>query len=271
MAADTLALMGALERILAEQHPMSVRGAFYAASVAGAVEKTEQGYKKVQRLLVRMREHGEISWRWISDGTRWRRGVDTFSSVDEALRRTAQIYRRSLWDHADEIVEVWLEKEALAGVLMPVTERWAADLMVCRGCPSVSYLHSAAAGAKEIGKPLTIYYLGDLDPSGKDIPRTVRQRLDEFGVDFTLHELAVEPWQVEAWQLPSRPTKKTDTRAAGFSGASVELDAIPPDRLRALVDEAIAAHVDLHQLHVLETVEGEERQLLHELARGMSA
>jgi hypothetical protein len=267
-----VALMETLGAILAEQHPMSVRGAFYAASVAGAVEKTEAGYGKVQRLLVRMRERNEIPWRWISDGTRWRRGAETFDGVADALRRTAQLYRRSLWDQADELVEVWLEKEALAGVLMPVVDKWTVDLMVCRGYPSVSYLRSAAEDVKAAGKPLCIYYLGDHDPSGKDIPRTIESRLGEWGVDFELEQLAVTANQIDAWQLPTRPTKTTDTRAAKFGDdRSVELDAIPAGRLRNLVDAAIGLHLDERELQILEAVEAEERDVFYRLAGEVAA
>jgi hypothetical protein len=140
----TIRLAETLTDVLATEYPMSTRGAFYAATVAGAVPKTEGGYRKVQRLLVQMRERREIPWSWIVDGTRWRRGVNTYDGVDDALRRTAALYRRSLWDRSDEVVEVWLEKEALAGVVYPITSQWTVDLMVCRGYPSLSYLHQAA-------------------------------------------------------------------------------------------------------------------------------
>jgi hypothetical protein len=262
--------METLGAILAEQHPMSARGAFYAATVAGAVPKTEAGYRKVQQVLVRMRERGQIPWSWVSDGTRWRRGVTTYGGPHEALRDIAKLYRRDLWRQADEIVEIWLEKEALGGVLMPVVEQWAVDLMVCRGYPSLAYLHAAAEETNKVGKPLVIYYLGDLDPSGVDIPRGIERRLTEFRVDFRLERLAVEREQVKAWGLPSRPTKKSDTRAKRFDGDSVELDAIPADRLRALVETAIRRHVDDHQVHVLEAVEDEERRLLYRLAEGLA-
>jgi hypothetical protein len=271
VAAETVALMDTLAAILAEQHPMSSRGAFYAATVAGAVEKTEAGYSKVQRLLVRMRERGQIPWAWISDGTRWRRGVTTYAGPDEALQDIARLYRKDLWRSADEIVEIWLEKEALAGVLMPVVSRWAVDLMVCRGYPSLSYLRSAAEDTIEAAKPLVIYYLGDHDPSGKDIPRTIARRLDDWHVDFELVQLAVSARQIDEWGLPTRPTKKTDTRAAKFNGDSVELDAIPAARLRALVDDAIRGHIDEHQVRVLEAVEAEERELLFRLAGEVAA
>jgi hypothetical protein len=262
--------METLIGILREQAPMTSRGTFYAASVIGAVPKTEAGYKKVQKALVKMRLCNVIPWRWITDGTRWRRGAETFDGVEDALHETARLYRRSLWDRAPEIVEIWLEKEALAGVILPVCDRWTVDLMVCKGYPSLSYLAEAAEHARGRRKPLRIYYLGDLDPSGKDIPRNIRSRLSEFSVDYSLIELAVNREQVTAWNLPTRPTKSTDSRAKEFSGDSVELDAIPADRLRELVDDAINAHVDQHEVEILQSVEEEERRVLLRLAEGIA-
>jgi hypothetical protein len=257
--------MDGLDEIVAAMYPMSVRGAFYQASTRGLVAKSEGGYRKVQRALVKMRDAGRIPWGWITDGTRTRYGVRVFDDLDDALGDVAGVYRRDLWRDSPEIVEVWLEKDALKGVVQPVIDRWRVDLMVCRGYPSLSYLHDAAEFANEAAKPLVIYYLGDYDPSGQDIPRFIYYRLGEFGVDFTLEMLAVTPGQIEAWQLPSRPTKRTDTRSRGFAARSVELDAVPPPQLRDLVDAAITAHVDHQKLDVLLTYEKEERELLRRL------
>jgi hypothetical protein len=266
VAQETLDLMDGLYEIAASMSPITVRGAFYQATTRGLVAKTEPGYRKVQRVLVKMREQGRIPWHWVTDHTRVRRGVQTYDGLEDALGDIARVYRRDLWTDSDVRVEVWLEKDALAGVVQPVTTRWAVDLMVTRGYPSLSYLHAAAGFAGE--DQLIIYYLGDYDPSGRDIPRVIDDRLYEFGCDFTLHLLAVTVEQIEEWQLPTRPTKRSDTRARYFGDVSVELDAVPPPMLRELVDDAISQHIDLRELKVLQTYEREERELLHRIASG---
>ena len=68
--------------------------------------------------------------------------------------------------------------------------------------------------------------------------------------------------QIEAWNLPTRPTKKTDTRSKTFKGGSVEADAIPPADLRALVEEAITQHIDKEVLRTTTVAEESERELL---------
>ncbi len=68
--------------------------------------------------------------------------------------------------------------------------------------------------------------------------------------------------QIEAWSLPTRPTKRTDTRAKGFQGESVEVDAIEPGQLRALVRDAIDQHVEPHILAETRRIEAAERETL---------
>jgi hypothetical protein len=75
--------------------------------------------------------------------------------------------------------------------------------------------------------------------------------------------LAVTPEQIAAWNLPSRPTKQSDSRAKGFGGISVEFDAIDPNRLRAIVEEAIERHLPPHEYRVLMAAEESERRAIH--------
>jgi hypothetical protein len=123
--AEMEAIRAALNEILAERHPMTVRQVFYQATTAGVVAKTEAEYKgTVCRLLADMRRDGEIPYTWLADATRWMRKPTTFSSAEAALKRTAETYRRALWNVCAVAVEIWLEKEALAGVLVEVTDAW---------------------------------------------------------------------------------------------------------------------------------------------------
>lgn len=279
-----------LEDIVAEEYPMSVRQVYYAATVRGLIDKTEAEYKTVVRLLGEMRRDGTIPYQYLADATRWMRKPATFSSAAAALHHTAKTYRRALWDDSDTVVEVWLEKEALAGVVVGVTDEWDVPLMVCRGYPSMSFLYSAAdaitdrAWKEDDRQRTVIYYFGDYDPSGVDIDRAVCHGIgeaiwsmldkdkreptprQEFSYCADFQRVAVTIEQINEWHLPTRPTKVTDTRSRKFVGESVELDAIPADALRALVTEVIERHVDQHQLSVLRTFEEEERKVFVEIA-----
>ena len=154
-----------------------------------------------------------------------------------------------MWQNQNGLVEIWCEKEALAGVIYEVTAKWDVPLMIVRGYPSLSFLHGAAQElqhATEVGKTSHLFYLGDHDPSGVDIPRKIQEDLREFapGATWTFKRVAVTRQQIAMWDLPSRPTKKSDSRAKNWDGDSTELDAIEPDRLRALVEECITSIID---------------------------
>ena len=99
-------------------------------------------------------------------------------------------------------------------------------------------------------KPAYIYHFGDLDPCGVDAARDIEAKLRRYAPEAEIHfeRPAVTRAQVEEWNLPTRPTKMTDTRAKKFVGTSVELDAIPAAKLRELVRECIERHVDKQQL-----------------------
>ena len=134
----------ALIAIVAEQRPMTVRQVFYAATVRGMVEKTERGYRKVQVDLAEMRAGECCPMTGSPTSTRWMRKPQTYGSMAEALAETARLYRRDLWAAAGQRVEVWLEKDALAGVVDEVTYGFDVPLMVTRGYASLSFLHAAA-------------------------------------------------------------------------------------------------------------------------------
>lgn len=254
----------ALYEIVESMRPMTVRQVFYQATVRNVVEKSEAGYNKVQTDLANMRRSGAMPYEWLADNTRWQRRPTTFGSIQEALDDTARFYRKSLWAHADAYVEVWLEKDALAGVVLPVTSMYDVPLMVARGYASLSFLHSAAEYIDSLDVPAYIYHFGDYDPSGVNAAEKIEQTLRELAPSATIrfHRVAVTPDQIRSMELPTRPTKSTDSRAKRFGDVSVELDAIPPDTLREIVEAVIQRHLPRHQFEVLKAAEESERLLL---------
>ena len=101
---------------------------FYQATVKGLVEKSEAGYAKVQTDLTLMRRDGELPYDWLVDNTRMMRKPRSVSSIKQALDDTARLYRKNLWADANCYVEIWLEKDALSGVVYPVTSLYDAPL-----------------------------------------------------------------------------------------------------------------------------------------------
>jgi hypothetical protein len=266
-------LDAALVEIVDDVAPATVRQVFYQAVVRGLVPKDEKrGYRVVQRRLLALRENGTIPYRMITDNARTVRGYDRYGSAQEYARKVASSYRRDYWANAPERVEVWVEKDALSGVLHPVVvEEFGLELYVTRGFSSVTYLQIAAEEIKEIGRHTNVYVLTDFDPSGLSIAATVERELKRRAVLHgaclvDVERLAVTREQIDRYRLPTRPTKTTDARARTFAEEhgtdSVELDAIEPDTLRQLVYERIERHMDPWRLEQLKMVEQEEREAL---------
>jgi hypothetical protein len=269
--AEVEARREALLDIIDDGRPMTVRQVFYQATVRGLVEKADSGYAKVQTDLTLMRRAGDLPYDWLADNTRWQRKPRTFNSVEDALKETAQFYRKSLWKDADAYVEIWLEKDALAGVVYPVTAAFDVPLMVARGYASLSFLYSAAEHINTLDVPAYIYHCGDFDPSGVNAGEKIEETLCELAPEAVIYfeRIAVTPEQIRAWNLPTRPTKVSDTRAKGFGAISVELDAIEPNQLRALVQETIEQHLPPEQFEVLKAAEESEREIISRLVGGM--
>jgi len=257
-------LRSSLYEILLDDNPQTVRGVFYQATVNNIVSKSENSYKAVQRALSDMRKSGRLRFDWIADNTRWMRKPQTFTGLEAALHNSWQYYRRSVWNEQTDYIEIWLEKDALAGVIYPVASAWDVPLMVTRGYSSLSFLYESAEYITEKSKPTFIYYLGDYDPSGVDISLNVEKSLRRFAPDAEIHfeRIAVTPEQISDWNLPTRPTKKTDTRSKNFRGESVELDAIPAKVLREMVTGIIESHINKQALNeILKAEEAEKKTL----------
>jgi hypothetical protein len=270
--AEMAALRQGLYDIVAAQRPMTVRQVFYRAVSAGLIPKTEAAYKTtVGRLLTLMRRDGELPYGWIADNTRWMRKTASWHNLSDMLEQSTQFYRRALWDDQWYRCEVWLEKDALAGVVADVTGPWDVPLMVTRGYPSLSFLHEAAEAVNANGKDTVIFYLGDHDPSGEDIPRFVERELaDRLDVELEFVKVAVTAEQIEDYDLATRPTKQSDSRARNFEGESVEVDAIEPDDLRLLVEDAITSVIDSAALARHRTSEAAERESLDRFVEAWS-
>ena len=269
--AEVEARRAALYGIVRAMKPMTVRQVFYQATVAGIIEKSEAGYNKVQTDLVQMRKAGELSYSWLADNTRWQRKPRTFDSVEQALQETATLYRKALWRDAGCYVEVWCEKDALAGVIYPVTDVYDVPLMVARGYASLSFLHSAAEYIGTLDVPAFIYHFGDYDPSGVNAAEKIEEMLRELAPDAEIHfeRVAVTPEQITQWDLPTRLTKASDSRSRNFGDISVELDAIPPDQLRELVRSVIELHLPERQFEILKAAEASEREIIMRLVNSM--
>ena len=268
------ALRAALVGIAMANQPASVRQLYYLAVSDGLIPKTEAAYLTVARLLADARETGALPWKTIVDHTRAVHKLSTFNGIRDVMRAAQGSYRRAMWSTQADRVEVWLEKRTLLGPLMELSEEFDVGLFPCGGYPSRTFLHDAAEDAaiswERKGQGTVLFYLGDHDPSGVDIERSVRAGFARYAMTagVSLTRLAVTEEQIAAMSLPLRPTKTTDSRARSFRGGSVEVEAIPPDTLRAMVKDAITSCIDPQAWAVETAVEESHRDILGDWAAG---
>jgi hypothetical protein len=250
--------------IFDEMQPrLTVRQIYYSLTVRNVVPKTEAGYRQTCYHLAIMRKNGSLPYGWIADNTRWFIRDTTYTGLDAALDRWQQAYRRDLWADQRDYVEIWVEKDALAGVISPITREYDVPLYVARGYGSMTFVYEAAEELKRINKPTFIYHFGDFDPSGVDAAYKIRDGLTGHGANINFQRVAVDEWQITNWKLPTRETKKKDPRAKAWGDKpSAELDAIPAPKLRELVRGCIEGHIDRDLLRTAKEVERLERETL---------
>jgi len=175
----------------------------------------------------------------------------------------------------DVYIEIWSEKEALAGIIWGEASDYDVPVIVSKGMPSLTQVYGSFRNiyqAAEAGKPTFIYQFGDHDPTGCLIPKAIEARLYEFCEQCDcprplVQRIALTESQIENLRLPTRPTKRDgNTHAKDFEGDSTELDAMPSHLLRQLVRNCIERHISPDQLATLREAECSERQVIQQLA-----
>ena len=265
-------IKAAIHGTLQDDHPMSVRQLFYRLVAKGVIEKTQKEYHgTVIQLLGDMRRGKEIPFSWIADSTRWTIRAATYSSLESMLAGAAAFYRRSVWDNQPSYVEVWCESDAVAGVISRATKAWDVPLMVVRGYSSLTYLHSCAEDIESYKKPAYLYYFGDYDPSGRNIPEVVEREIRGFApsAEVYFERVAVTEEQIIKWNFPTNPAKESDPRSKKYQGPSVEIEAIPPDELRGLVHDCVGRHIDKQSIDAILSAEKSEKEILARIIRNL--
>jgi len=228
----------------------TLRQVFYALAVAKVVSKDDSGFKRVGTALARAREEGTYPWEGLVDPLREVRRVTMWSSVDEFLTERCSEYCLDKWSAQPLRVELWSEKEALAGALEPIAMELEVPFLVARGYASVTAKH-AAVERFEDGQPTVILYVGDFDPSGLDMSqgaeRWIREQLGESGhVTFT--RVAVTEADFRSGRYPTLAVNDNDARAAAYrelyGKELMETEALPARELRARVRQAVLAQRD---------------------------
>lgn len=251
---------------------LTLRQLYYQFVSRDWLANKDTEYDRLGALISDARLAGLIDWNAITDRTRNLRQLSAWDSPAAIIDAAAQGYHIDLWRSQPYYVEVWVEKDALIGVIARSCERWDVPYFSCRGYTSQSEMWVAArrlALRQQGGRVPLVIHLGDHDPSGLDMTRDIEARLSAFVAHdlgrsrVVIDRIALNMDQVEQYNPPPNPAKLTDARAAGYieehGESSWELDALRPDVIDDLIETAI--------LDVLDMKRYERRQALQTLQR----
>jgi hypothetical protein len=270
LSEKTLDLIAFARRLLAESHPMTLRQLHYAIFSAARIpyDNTPEDYKRLSRVTTTARRNyralelaGEVDSltsgaiippAWIVDELREAEIISMWDDVHAYMESVKRAYRRDNWQDQPYHVEVWSEKATVLGSMRPITQELGVMLRACRGFGSTGMESQVGDLFEGIDKPITVFYLGDHDPSGHDIQRDIHHRVQlASGKDVEMIRPAIHPEDIKAFRLPPQRIKITDSRAAGFKrrfgskAPTVELDALPVEELRRRVRDAIVGLIDV--------------------------
>lgn len=227
---------------------------------SGGTKNADPNYKWLGDIINDARLAGLTDWDYLSDTTRSLRDLAHWSDPQEILGAVARQFRHERWSGQPVRPEVWIEKDALVGVIRNVCERNDVPFFSCRGYTSQTSMWEAAQrliGYEDAGQDTVIIHLGDHDPSGIDMSRDIQDRLALFGSKVEVIRIALTMDQVDQYDPPPNPAKITDSRAGSYireyrdpdvdapgTARSWELDALDPSVLDTLIQDEIEQHRD---------------------------
>lgn len=254
---------GIIDEYAGEGYRLTLRQLYYQLVSRDVIANRVQEYAKLSTLLVKGRMAGVVDWDAIEDRLRVPFLPYWVHDTGHAIKDTIEQYRLNRQKGQDVYVELWVEKDALSGVLKRITSKYHINLMVNRGYSSCTAMHDAYERLREQegnGKDTYILYLGDHDASGLDMIRDIRDRLTEFGVHPEVVPIGITMEQIEKYNPPPNPAKMTDPRAKWYiekyGDVSWEVDALTPQVLNELVEKSVEDLIDMDLFN--EVLEREE-------------
>lgn len=268
---------------------LTLRQLYYQLVSGNVIPNTEKSYKNVGKLVSDARLAGLMDWDAIEDRNREPMIPADYKNLKEFLEYKMYGYRLNWWQGQKYYAELWVEKAALAGVLQPLASEFHVTLMVNKGYSSQSAMYESAlrymrkcnhTGYKNhqpdrrVKRPV-LFYLGDHDPSGEDMVRDIRDRMQLFGVyDIAVKKIALTTEQVHLYNPPPNPAKLSDSRAKKYIAKhgpfSWEVDALNPARLAKIVRKNFEMIIDKAKMDAIKAKQKMDKETLKKLVDGMA-
>ena len=254
--AKTKELLDQMVTIIQEYEDMgyrlTVRQLYYQLVSRDIVPNNIKAYQKTSNILTDARLMGLVDWDTIEDRVRNSIMPNQFDNISSFIQSAIHSYRKYRWEGQEHYVEVIVEKEALAGILEPMTRKYHVLLLPNKGYSSSSVMHEMfqrISWQNFHGRESHILYLGDHDPSGMDMVHDIQNRMYIFKCAVSVERIALTMEQIEECDPPPNPVKLSDSRVqkyiARYGTKSWELDALKPDVLNELVESHIKKYLDV--------------------------
>jgi hypothetical protein len=256
-SAKSIALIAQANDIIREYvaagFTLTLRQLYYQFVARGLLENKQTNYDNLGSVIADARNAGLIDWDAIEDRTRFLRGHQTYKDPTQAIEHLAKRYRIDMWQGQRRRVEVWIEKDALLGVVEPICQKYDVNYFACRGYASQSELYAAGKRMlwrwRESDQQTLVLHLGDHDPSGIDMTRDNEERLRLYsGLHIEVRRIALNYDQVQQYTPPPNPAKLTDSRAGAYvqlhGYESWELDALEPRVIADLIEQDILGEIE---------------------------
>ncbi|MDG7024691.1 MAG: sensor histidine kinase [Nitrososphaerota archaeon] len=253
----------------------TIRQLFYQMVAKKGYPNSKSSYGHFSKALVEGRLEGEIDYERIIDMSRpeYFNDPEEEDPMKELHRRVEELTSTlnvNAWNEQPVCLEVWIEKEALSRVIFPVCQKHNVNLIVGRGYSSYTQVAKAIDRFPE-GKKVRILYLGDHDPSGMHIQEKLASRFKEYArsmgknMEIEVQRMALTFDQAKSLNLPPSKMKKLGQGSTAYrnlySSEVWELDALEPEYLLKLVEDAILESMDKEKWKAnRETLEGFKRE-----------
>ena len=275
--AESAVLMEQVKTIIEEyrdQLPLTCRQIFYRLVGAYGYAKTERAAHNLNAKLGRARRAELIPFDVIRDDGLVTESVYELDGVEdffETVRRDARTYRSNRQVGQAQFIELWCEAAGMAPQLHAVTREFSIPVLSGGGFNSVTTTHATAQRVCQRDVPTVILHVGDYDPSGETIYTALIEDIDAFtgyGSEVIQgRRVALTAEQVEHYHLDTAPPKDS-THAANWKGETCQLEALPPDAIVAIVQEAIDELIDADALQVQLEQEEEDRETIIDRLQG---
>jgi hypothetical protein len=225
---------------------VTLRQLFYRLVAALLIPNTLMRYKYLSELTAAGRRDGTFPD--LTDrGREIYGGGGGPTSPREALLEAARYYSRDRSEGQPYTIVVAVEKAGMINQLQSWFGRYDFTILALGGYASQSYVDEVVRHVRRQGRPAVLFHAEDHDPTGWDIGRDFVARTDCWAA---VYRIALDPELVARYNLPESVEPETlkklkkDPRAAAFvarfgSLVQVELDALPPEVLRGLFEDAI--------------------------------